>query len=99
MPRLSVDAQLAKIKKQKAALEKQEHELLARADNKELDKIVALIKKAGLTAQDITAAMKGSKKRKATVKSKLAGKKIPPNTAIQQTNRRRGLVVDGHLLG
>lgn len=78
MPRLSVDAQLAKIKKQKAALEKQEHELLARADNKELDKIVALIKKAGLTAQDITAAMKGSKKRKSTVKSKLAGKKIPP---------------------
>lgn len=78
MPRLSVDAQLAKIKKQKAALEKQEHELLARADNKELNKIVALIEKTGLTAQDITAAMKGGKKRKAAGRSKLAGIKIPP---------------------
>jgi hypothetical protein len=28
MPRLSVDAQLAKIKKQSAALDKKEHELL-----------------------------------------------------------------------
>ena len=78
MPRLSVDAQLAIIKKQKAALEKKEHELLKRADNKELDTIVALIQKAGLTAQDIAAAMQGGKKRKAAGKSKLAGKKIAP---------------------
>ena len=78
MPRLSVVAQLAIIKKQKAALEKKEHELLTRADNKELDKIVALLKKAGLTAQDIAAAMQGGKKRKAAGKSKLAGIKIAP---------------------
>lgn len=78
MPRLSVDAQLAKIKKQRAALDKKEHELKSLADNKEIKKIVALIKQAGLTAHDITAAMRGSKKRRPAAESKLAGKKVPP---------------------
>jgi DNA-binding protein H-NS len=78
MPRLSIDAQLAKIKKQKAALEKKEEELKNKAENKDLIKIVALIKKAGLSAQDIAKAMKGNRGHKKATKSKLAGKKIPP---------------------
>lgn len=78
MPRLSVDAQLAKIKKQKAALEKKEQELKDRAENKDLVKIIALIKKAGLTAADITKAMRGTRGRKKTTASKLAGRKVAP---------------------
>ena len=45
MPRLSVDAQLARIQKQKAALEKKEQLLKSKAENKDLVKIIALIKK------------------------------------------------------
>lgn len=77
MPRLSAAAQLAKIKKQKAILEKKEKELLSKTTNKDLTKIVALIRKAGLSAADIVAAMKTVKRKKATT-SKLAGKKVPP---------------------
>jgi hypothetical protein len=47
MPRLSVDAQLVRIQKQKAALEKKEQLLKSKAENKDLVKIIALIKKAG----------------------------------------------------
>ncbi len=78
MPRLSVAAQLDKIKKQKLALEKKEQELRDRAENKDLIKIVALIKKAGLSAQDIVKAMKGMRGRKKATTSKLAGRKVAP---------------------
>ncbi len=78
MPRLSVDSQLARIKKQKAALEKKEAELKSRAENKDLIKIIGLIKKAGLSAQDIVKAMRGTRGRKNAASSKLAGKKIAP---------------------
>jgi DNA-binding protein H-NS len=78
MPRLSVDAQLARIKKQKAALDKKEQELKHKADNKDLIKIVALIKKAGLSAQDVVKAMRGTRGRKKGSTSKLAGKKVAP---------------------
>ena len=78
MPRLSVEAQLARLKKQKAAIEKKEQELKDRAENKDLIKILALIKKAGLTAADITKAMRGTRGRKNAATSKLAGKKIAP---------------------
>lgn len=78
MPRLSVDAQLARIKKQKAALEKKEAELKSRAENKDLIKIVGLIKKAGLSAQDIVKAMRGTRGQKKAATSKLAGRKVAP---------------------
>ncbi len=78
MPRLSVEAQLARLKKQKAAIEKKEQELKDRTENKDLIKILALIKKAGLTAADITKAMRGTRGRKKAAMSKLAGKKIAP---------------------
>ena len=64
MPRLSLDAQLTKIKRQKAALEKKEHKLLSKAGNKVLKKVVALIKRAGLSVRDIADAIKSAKGRK-----------------------------------
>ena len=79
MPRLSLDAQLAKIKKQKALLEKKEAELKNKTENKDLIKIVALIRKAGLSAQDIVKAMRGTRGRKKATTSKLADRKVPPN--------------------
>ncbi len=78
MSRTTVEQQLAKLKKQKAALEKKEQELLDRSNNKDLIKIVALIRKAGLTAADITKAMKGSKRTVRAKASKLAGVKVEP---------------------
>jgi len=78
MPRLSVDAQLARIQKQKAVLEKKEQLLKSKAENKDLSEIIALIKKAGLSASDIAKAMKGGRGRRKGSTSKLAGKKIPP---------------------
>jgi DNA-binding protein H-NS len=78
MPRLSVDAQLARIQKQKAALEKKEQLLKSKAENKDLTKIIALIKKAGLSASEITKAMKSGRGRRKGSASKLAGQKIPP---------------------
>lgn len=78
MPRLSIDAQLARLKKQKAAIEKKEQELKNKNENKDLIKIVALIRKAGLSAQEIVKAMKGTRGRKKSGASKLAGRKVPP---------------------
>jgi hypothetical protein len=45
MPRLSVDAQLALIQKQKRRSKKKEQLLKSKAENKDLVKIIALIKK------------------------------------------------------
>lgn len=78
MPRLSVATQLAKIREQKAALEKKEKELKNKSENKDLIKIIALIKKAGLSAQDIVKAMRGTRGRKKATTSKLAGRKVSP---------------------
>jgi len=90
MPRLSVDAQLARIQKQKALLEKKEQLLKSKAENKDLSKIIALIKKAGLSASDIAKAMKGGRGRRKGSTSKLAGKKIPPKYRNPLINRRLG---------
>ena len=88
MARTSVSAQLAKIRKDREALEKKEKELMARSNTRELVRIVAMAKSAGLTADDIVKAMSvpGAAKstkvaRKGTKpgsKSKMAGIKVPP---------------------
>jgi len=102
MARTTVASQLAKLRKEREALEKKEKALLARTNDKVLSKIVALAKDAGLTASDIAKALgasKGSKaKTKATgagKKSGLAGKKVQPkyrNPAnAQQTWTGRGI--------
>ena len=84
MARTTVASQLAKLRKEREALEKKEKALLARTNDKVLSKIIALAKDAGLTAADITKAMgagKASKAKKAggaTRKSTQAGKKVQP---------------------
>lgn len=85
MARSSIAAQLAKLRKDREALEKREKALLAKTNDKVLSKIVALAKEAGLTAADITKAMGATKPAKAGAKAprvskkgSLAGKKVAP---------------------
>lgn len=81
----SIAAQLAKLRKDREALEKREKALLAKTNDKVLGKIVALAKEAGLTAADITKALGASKPSKSNAKAPraakkgaLAGKKVAP---------------------
>lgn len=84
MARTSISAQLAKLRKDREALEKREKALLAKTNDKVLSKIVALAKEAGLSAADIAKALGASKSVKSTKapragkKSTLAGKKVAP---------------------
>jgi DNA-binding protein H-NS len=85
MTRTTVASQLAKIRKEREALEKKEKALLAKTNDKVLGKIVAMIKDAGLTAADVAKALGAAKPGKAKVarasgakKSSLAGKKVAP---------------------
>ena len=84
MSRTTVAAQLAKLRKEREALEKREKALVAKTHDKVLTKIVEMAKDAGLTADDIVKAMGSGKTAKAKVtrvaakKSTLAGKKVAP---------------------
>jgi len=61
MARTSVSAQLAKLRKEREALDKKEKALLARRNDKELNAIVKLATSAGLTAEDIARALNQTK--------------------------------------
>ena len=85
MTRNTVANQLAKLRKEREALERKEKALMARTHDKVLTKIVALAKDAGLTASDIAKALGTAKPAKAKAKttgtgkkSSLAGKKVEP---------------------
>ena len=65
MARTTVAAQLARIRKEKALLERQENALINRARDRTLSKIVQLAKDNGVTAEDIAAAMGSGKTRRA----------------------------------
>jgi DNA-binding protein H-NS len=83
MARTSVAAQLAKLRKDREALEKREKALLAKSNDKVIGKIVALAKEAGVTAAEIAKAMAADKPAKAKApraakKGALAGKKVAP---------------------
>jgi DNA-binding protein H-NS len=60
----SVASQLAKLRKEREALEKREKALLARTHDKALTKIVQLARDAGLTAEDIAKALGTGKSAK-----------------------------------
>ena len=101
MARTTVASQLAKLRKEREALERKEKALLAKTNDKVLSKIVALAKDAGLTAADIAKALGQGKSAKAKTKaasgkkSALAGKKVQPkyrNPAnAEQTWTGRGI--------
>lgn len=67
----SVASQLAKLRKEREAIEKREKALQARTHTRAIEKILAIAKDAGLTASDITSAMGGGKKK--SLKTKVAG--------------------------
>jgi DNA-binding protein H-NS len=73
MARLTVDAQLAKLKKQREAIEVKEKALMAKANDKVIAEIVALAKKHNVTIAELTAAL-GKSKGKAPRKAKAAQK-------------------------
>ena len=83
MARTTVAAQLAKLRKEREAIEKKEKMLMAKTNEKVLAKIVALVKDAGLSADDVAKALAGGKTKtktapRAAKKSTLAGKKVAP---------------------
>jgi DNA-binding protein H-NS len=87
MTRLTAAAQLEKIRAAKLKLEKEEQRLLSRTHDKTLAQIVLLAEKAGLTAAQISSAMGGKGKTKASkaagskpakAKRTTAGKKVAP---------------------
>lgn len=72
MPRISPSTQLEKIRAARIKLEKEEQRLMSRNHDKALTQIVQLARSAGLTAEQIAAAL-GSKSKAA----KSAGSKAP----------------------
>lgn len=79
MPKQStVESQLAKIRKQREALDLREKALRSKGSTKVLDQIVKLAKTAKLSIDDISKAMATKPTAKAPKKGKLAGKKVAP---------------------
>jgi DNA-binding protein H-NS len=72
MARTSVEAQLAKVRKAKAELEKKEQALLNRTQGKIIDKIVSLAMENGISATQIVSALKTDK----PVRQKRSGNKF-----------------------
>lgn len=68
----SVASQLAKLRKEREALEKREKALMARTHDKALGKIVQIARDAGLTVEDIAKALGGGKVARKPVRA--AGK-------------------------
>ena len=77
----SVASQLAKLRKEREALEKREKALLARTHDKALGKIVQLARDAGLTAQDIAKALGAGKTTKAKA-TRATGKSSGPRGKV-----------------
>ena len=87
MSRLSATAQLEKIRAAKLKLDKEEQRLMSRTHDKTLAQIVQMAEMAGLTVAQISAAMGGKGKPKASkaagskpakAKRTTAGKKVAP---------------------
>lgn len=73
MARTTVEAQLAKLRKAKEALEKKEKALLNRTQGRIIDRIVKLATENGISAAQIADALKGGKTRPAKTANKKAG--------------------------
>jgi DNA-binding protein H-NS len=78
----SVASQLAKLRKEREALEKREKALQTRTHTRAIEKILAIAKDAGLSAADISAAMGGGKKKSAKTKVAGAVKKTGPRGKV-----------------
>jgi DNA-binding protein H-NS len=82
MPRVNVASQLEKIRAARVKLEREEKKLLSRTHDKALAQIVQIARNAGLTAEQIAAALGGKSRAKAGAKTarKTAGaaRKVAP---------------------
>jgi DNA-binding protein H-NS len=81
MARITVEAQLIKIRKAKADLDKKEKELLNRTQGKVIARIAQLAKDSGITATQIAEALKEGKPDKAkrgTKKASASRAKVAP---------------------
>ena len=83
MPRINVANQLEKIRAARAKLEKEEKKLLSRTHDKALGQIVQIARNAGLSADQIVAALGGKTRAKSAAKtarkpSATAGRKVAP---------------------
>jgi DNA-binding protein H-NS len=76
----SVATQLAKLRKEREALEKREKALMARTHDKALGKIVQIARDAGLTADDIAKALGAGKAAKKP--ARVAGKASAPRGKV-----------------
>ena len=68
MPRVNVAKQLEKIRAARAKLEREEKKLLSRTHDKALAQIAQIARDAGLTAEQITAALGGKSRAKGAAK-------------------------------
>jgi DNA-binding protein H-NS len=82
MARTTVDAQISRIRKQREILEKKEKELLARSQNKSLDRIVQIARANGISAAQISDALKVGGKGKAKLGRSLAKKASAPRGKV-----------------
>ncbi len=102
MPRVSTSTQLEKIRAARIKLEKEEQRLMSRNHDKALSQIVQLARSAGLSAEQIAAALgskskaaktgaaKAPKAKRATAGRKVAPKyRDPANPAQTWTGRGR----------
>lgn len=69
MPRVNVANQLEKIRAARAKLEREEKKLLSRTHDKALAQIVQIARNAGLSAEQITAALGGKSRAKPAAKA------------------------------
>ena len=65
MPRVTVSSRLEKIRAARLKLEREEKKLMSRTHDKALSQIVQIARDAGLTAEQITAALGGKSRAKA----------------------------------
>lgn len=80
MPRTSVEAQLAKLRREREQIEKREKALLARTQGRALERIVALARENAVSVEQIVEALKGGRGRRAGAAKggARAGGKVPP---------------------
>lgn len=57
MARISIEARIAKIRRDREALEKKERALLAQSTDKAIKKILAIVQESGLTTAQVTKAL------------------------------------------
>ena len=89
MARTTVDAQLAKLRKQREAIEAKEKALLARANDKVIAEIVALAKKHNVSIDDLSEAMDSAKRKRSAKGTRHVERTVRKAT---KTSDKRGKV-------